>query len=146
MSLKKSKDIEIKDKKVSESKDIDYEQIGEIFSRTFNADEKTTNPAKDLETAKIILSIILDKLHIGSTTNLSIEHIEEISDAEMLNEIFDSPLIETKIDSFRIHRRSLTEKPKNLLEVLAHIVDSQNSIISDNDTSKWKNIFGRRFD
>ena len=107
---------------IEPEKNIDVTNIKEVIENIFGNDDGIGNDVDKLETAKIILSIILNNKNIGSTSNLESEHIEDISDAEMLNEIFDNELIDTKINSFRIHRRSLTDKPRNLLEILSEIV------------------------
>jgi len=107
---------------IEPEKNIDVTNIKEVIENIFGNDDELGNDIDKLETAKIILSIILNNKNIGSTSNLESEHIEDISDAEMLNEIFDNELIDTKINSFRIHRRSLTDKPRNLLEILSEIV------------------------
>jgi hypothetical protein len=107
---------------VIKQNNINPEVLKQIIDDSFQTEHGLGDTAKDLETAKIILSILLDKNNIASTTNLSSEHIEDISDAEMLDEIFDNPLLQTKIDSFRTHRRSLTDKPNNLLQILSDIV------------------------
>lgn len=123
--------------------DIDTNELSSFIKSVMgdNSDDKNVSP-KDLETAKIILGIILHEKNIGSTTNLSALQIDDISNAEMINEIVDNPLIVVKINSFRIHRRSLIQKDnnKNLLQILSDIVST-----STKQTSDFLSSIGDRF-
>ena len=99
------------------------ERLNEILQQAFQA--KPESAVRDLETVKLILLMLQDKTNVGSLTNLSDLHIEAISDAEALNCLFDNELIEMKINSFRIHRRSLTKEPQSLLHILGSAVGIQ---------------------
>lgn len=126
--------------------DDGIKRLEEIITQAFSSSGNfgdSSNSAKDLETAKLILAIVLNKKNFGSTTNLTDEMVEDISDAEMLNVVFKSPLVKKKIDSFREHRRSLTKEPKNLLQVLSDIVGKNMSV--DGEIGRMSSILGGRF-
>jgi len=116
--MSKNKEIEEKDLEQTVNPDV----LKQIIADSFQNVSSLGDTAKDLETAKIILSIILDKNNIASTTNLDVEQIEDIANAEMVNVVMKNPLIDAYINSFRVHRRSLTDKPNNLLQILSDIV------------------------
>ena len=127
---------------IEKEDNINPEILKQIISDSFKNVSSLGDTAKDLETAKIILSIILDKNNIASTTNLDTEQIEDIANAEMANCVMKNPLIDAYITSFRIHRRSLTDKPNNLLQILSDIVGKGHLM---NENNGLLDTIGNRF-
>jgi len=102
----------------------DESSLKNILSEAFSGADSTggkDDSYKELETAKLIIATFLNPAYINSTSNLSAEEIDDISDAYYMNLIFDDELIDKKITSFIELKRSETKEPKNLLSFLSEI-------------------------
>jgi len=79
----------------------------------------------DIDTVKIIINEVLIDDNLESLTNLDNDEIETIVNAITLNEMFQNPLIQTKIVAFLKLKRSYTKDPRNLLEYLFRFANSR---------------------
>jgi len=112
------------------------------FLETIFPDKNTHADPKDLEISKFISYLIFNPQNIGSTTNLTVEQVEDIAEAEALNLVYKSPMISEYIDSFRVHRRSLATDPQNILQILTNIVSKD---YIDNKNAQMLEALGKRF-
>lgn len=101
------------------------EQLSKIVNESLGSESgisESNNDAKDLETIKIILASILNERHLESLTNLEEEERDDITDAFMLFEYFDNPIILKFIEHrLKLSRSVNKENPKNLLNILSEL-------------------------
>jgi len=72
----------------------------------------------DLDTVKIIINEVLIDDNLESLSNLNDDQIETLTNAITMNDLFQNPLITTKINAFLKLQRSKTSDSRNLLEYL----------------------------
>jgi len=138
---------EIKPEKTKEKElIIDKENTQSILAEALSGlipNPNQDNSTKDLETAKVVIGMIMNPIHLNSTSNLSLDEIDDLSDAYYLNTVFNNPLIAKKIITYIELKRSQTDNPKNLLTILSDIVGKgMDALPESTGISKF---FGNRF-
>ena len=84
----------------------------------------------DLDTVKIIINEVLIDDNLESLSNLDDAQIETLTNAITLNDLFQNPLISTKIKAFLKLQRSKTSSPRNLLEYLFRFANGRENLDS----------------
>lgn len=116
------------------SKNIDKEK----------SDKSDNTDYRELQIANLALSTMMNPINLNSTSNLSEDEIDDLSDAYYLNSIFQDELIDIKIRTYIELKRSQTTEPKNMLQVISDIVGK--TIPQQRENSGLLNRFvGNRF-